>query len=972
VLNPDPTKVYAFSANGSNVVLDITAAIISQWNLATGGSWASAGSWSGSGVPNASGATALFGSALASPGTVTLDGNKTVATVAFDNTNSYTISPTTTESLILANTGQAQITGTNGSHQITAPITLNSNTVVAVANSGDTISLSGVISGSGNLTKSGPGTLSLSGSNNFTGNVAISAGTLSIGTGSLGASTSLSMGASTLRWATGVTDDVSNAGSRTIQFLPGDSTWDTNGNDVIVAGNIGQSGSGNLIKVGTGNLTLSGNNTYTGTTTINGGTLTVTDDDSLGAAPGSATPNSLVINSATLGTSGAFTLSANRGVTLGSATSTVEAAAASNVVCGGIVAGSGKLNVTGTGIFDLAATNTYSGGTVINTGATLNLSAAGTPGTGQIALAGGTLSISRDSYLEDDILIDAAQTGTIDATANRVGVRALTGSGEVTLITRNGGNNAGNQGDGFRFQGNNAGFTGVVNLKSGTGTVNTFTALFNTNTGNNFDGNFSNATFQMSDFARIGGVNNSGGNTMTIGALSGDTTAILAGADYAGTQTYNIGGKGLDTTFAGVIENGSAGNANIIKSGTGKLTLTGTNTYGGTTTVNAGTLAVENASALGADTTGTTIAGGDVDAKVTITGGVTLTEPWTLAGRQGTNADSPAIVSLSGNNILSGFVSPATSGDRYNIQCDAGSLTVEGGFAPGGAVTGNRFLQIFGNGSGEWSGAIQNGTATVHLNVKSAGTWTLSGANDYTGDTLVDSGATVVLSSTGHLKFAPTSNGLSNLIYGLGTATLDGVIDIDLNAADNTDNNSWQLVDVASVTYGSNFDVPGFTKSGTTWTMVSGPSTWTFEQTSGILSVDTVPGYSSWIGTFGLSGGDAAAGFDYDKDGISNGIEYVIGGDPANANDNDKLPTLTKVPGGFEFVYRRTDLSSLDNPSVLHDADLVGTWTTAVNGVDGVTITVSDDFYGAAVDKVTVFIPSTDPKHFARLNVVIP
>ncbi len=926
VLNPDPTKNYSFSSDASSVQLTITASVISDWASTTGGDWTTSGNWTGAGIPNASGATAMLGSTLTSPGTVTLNGDKTVSTLSFDNTNSYTVAAASTESLYLdntANVGQAQIIGINGSHSISVPVVLTSNTVTSVANSADTISLTGIVSGAGSLSKSGLGTLHLGTVNTYSGGTTIGNGVLSFATGGISTAGPISISNSTLRWVTGNTDDLSLA--PLVSMPAGNAIFDTNGNDIAFTSGIGDNGAGNLVKTGTGKLSLAAGNSYGGTTMIEAGTLSIGVDSSLGPVPGTATPGEITIGSATLQSTDNLTIAANRGIALTSATSTIDAASGSTLTYDGIITGSGKLNLKGMinlggahthsggtlieagALINLSGANTYTGGTVIEAGALVTLNSGTALGAGQTELRDGQVTINVATSSIANLMVASGETGTVDGGVQiRPGVSGLTGAGDVTFLTRSGGTNTQANAFGFRIQGSYTGFTGTLRLKSAiANTLHSFPLHFN---GGGFNGDLSGATVILSDYARVAGVNGSAGNTVNMGALSGDTTSVLAGADYAGTQTYNIGAKNLDTTFEGLITNGSAGNANLIKSGTGTLTLTAANTYLGSTTIAAGTLAITNASGLGADTTGTTINGGDVNGNLALSGSLVLTEPLTLGGRQGLNYDSPHILNVSGTNQLTAAaIVPATGGNSYNIQSDAGLLSISGSFTPSGAVTGSRYLQLFGEGNGEWLGAIQNGTAVVSVNKYGTGSWTLTGDLSYTGDTNVDAGS-LILTSTSELRFKPTTNGISNKIGGFGSVSLDGKFTIDLTSADITNENSWLLVDVDGLTetYGSNFSITDFTKSGTDWVKVDGANTWTFSETTGTLSLSVLTDpFIPWIGSYFPGETNASIigkNADPDNDGLNNLAEFALNSNPSNASATGKMIGKVATLGGNQVM----------------------------------------------------------------------
>src|SRR5205807_6973611 len=133
----------------------------------------------------------------------------------------------------------------------------------------------------------------------------------------------------------------------------------------------------------------------TGVTTIDGGTLSISADNNLGTAPVSATAGKLVLNGGTLGSTVTFTLSANRGISLGSSGGTFDVASGTTLTYGGIAAGTGSLSKTSVGTLTLNGINTYTGGTTINGGiVAVNSDSSLGASSGALTLNAGTLEIA--------------------------------------------------------------------------------------------------------------------------------------------------------------------------------------------------------------------------------------------------------------------------------------------------------------------------------------------------------------------------------------------------------------------------------------------------------------------------------------------------------------------------------------------------------------------------------------------------
>jgi len=138
------TKTGLNSANmsvGAPVVLTFGGVPLQPvWNVDANGSWATASNWLSNTVPNAANGDAQFLGKITAPRTVTLDGNKQVQTMAFDNANKYTIAPGTGGTLTVGNGTTGTITVTSGTHEISSGLAM-----------------------SGAVTKTGPGNLIISG-----------------------------------------------------------------------------------------------------------------------------------------------------------------------------------------------------------------------------------------------------------------------------------------------------------------------------------------------------------------------------------------------------------------------------------------------------------------------------------------------------------------------------------------------------------------------------------------------------------------------------------------------------------------------------------------------------------------------------------------------------------------------------------------------------------------------------------------
>ncbi len=716
----------------------------------------------------------------------------------------------------------------------------------------------------GTLTKSGGGTLTLNGANTYSGGTSITGGEVILGNKN-------GFGTGTVTLAGGVNFKTSG--------FEGNSAGGALPNDLILSGgkvnvdvsfgakdvwiNTSVSGPGGFNVTGSNQrnpgLMLSGVKTFQGGVTLgSGGRVTVDNVGSLGTGTLRGENGTLRIAAdliAGVPNNVVIAQGANFNVLVDNGRSGTLSGIISDEGTGG------NLVKNDPGTLTLIGSNTYRGATTVSAG-TLNIGGAGRLGSGtyagNIAIAGGA-SLTYNSSAAQNL------TGTIS------GGGSLTMSGTGTLYLNPGGANIGATPNSF---------TGGATLSAGTLKVNSaannglgtgpFTISGGTIGvgGNNIHTLNNSAYYVNGSFAAV----NNGGHTLRF-----STGNVTLGASPTVTANSNF-----TVEVYGTIGDGG-NNYGLTKDGAGTIRLNNeANTYTGQTVVMDGTLyakKIDNvgvASSLGAPTGPNSV--------IDLHGGASL-----RAGRPASNVNTTdRVINLAG----AGGTTEISILNENDTQLILNSALAATG-------TGAKTLALSVNAGltqGDRSGMTINGAIpdvsdgsplslqiTVQGSQQTKGV-TLNGTNTYTGDTTVSSGGTnrssagLILGDDAGMRFVIGPSGVNNGIRGVGTnnlsddpaviaagiglirniVQLDGDFTFDLSGAGTDLGDSWNIVDVATLSeiYGSTFTVAGFTDIGSDqWEFINGPATYTFSESTGLLMVSAVvPEPSTFVlGLVGLT-----------------------------------------------------------------------------------------------------------------------
>jgi autotransporter-associated beta strand protein len=459
-------------------------------------------------------------------------------------------------------------------------------------------------------------------------------------------------------------------------------------------------------------------------------------------------------------------------VNFGTAAGLTNNASGRSISVGSNLGGTGGLAMhDATGTLILSGNNSYSGATVIDSGAILRAGSNTAFSQNSSFTINGTLDLGNFS----NRITSLSGNGTI-TTSGSVGILSFAPTGTITFagsITNGAGTVAPRfDGSGTTILTGANSFSGTVNLNSGTLQIGNGGATGTLGTGSIIDS--AALVFNRSGTLSVAGAISGTGSVTQAGS---GTTILTRNNSWSGAATISAGtlqiGNGGTTGSLGTnavtnngalvfnrsntatVTNAVSGTGTLTQAGAGTIILTGANTYGGITTISAGTLQIGNGGTTGSLGTGNvtdnaTLAFNRSDT-ITVANAISGTGALTQTGTgttilAGTNSYGGA-TTVSGGTLKAGSTTAFSQNSDFTVttMLDLGgfnnavnSLSGSGTVTNSGASPAS--LSLAGNAGTSFSGTIQDGSQSLALTLTGGGTLILSGSNSYSGTTTISSG----------------------------------------------------------------------------------------------------------------------------------------------------------------------------------------------------------------------------------------